>query len=245
MLAPLTCRPEDVTAALAHDPVGFARHAGRVLEGADPLTVLGWAGRAFGRDLAVTAAMGDTLLAHLAARAVPGVHVLFIDTGYHFGETLGTADAVRASYPVRLLTVRPQESVMEHEGARGRLYRSDPDRCCALRKVAPLEGALRGYRAWATGLRRTDSASRALTPVVQWDPRREVLKLAPIAAWTDADVDRYLDEHPGVVVNPLLRMGYPSIGCWPCTSEVADGAEARSGRWAGRAKTECGLHYQI
>jgi phosphoadenosine phosphosulfate reductase len=237
--------PEEVEAALATDPVAFAKQADDLLEGADPLTVLAWAGRLFGRDLAVTAAMGDTVLAHLASRAVPGVHVLFVDTGYHFGETLGTADAVRAAYPVRLITVRPGESVVAHEKARGRLHALDPDACCALRKVAPLDGALRGYRAWATGLRRTDSPSRAMTPTVQWDARRRLLKLAPIAVWTDDDLDRYLDAHPGVIGNPLLQMGYPSIGCWPCTQPVREGEDARAGRWAGRAKSECGIHYQI
>lgn len=245
MIATLVSRPEDVAAALADDPVAFAREADAALEGADPLTVLGWAGRAFDRDLAVTAAMGDTLLAHLAARAVPGVHVLFVDTGYHFGETLGTADAVLATYPVRLRTVRAAETVVQHEAARGRLYRTDPDACCALRKVAPLDAGLRGYRAWATGLRRDESPTRAATPTVSWDARRGLVKLAPIAGWTDAEVDAYLAEHPDVILNPLLQMGYPSIGCWPCTAPVTDGDDPRAGRWAGRAKTECGIHYTI
>lgn len=120
-MTPLITAPDQVAAALAEDPVGFARHADAVLEGADPLTILAWAGRAFGRGLAVTAAMGDTALAHLASRAVPGVHVLFVDTGYHFGETLGTADAVAAAYPVRLITVRAPQSVVSHEAERGRL----------------------------------------------------------------------------------------------------------------------------
>jgi phosphoadenosine phosphosulfate reductase len=245
MIGTLLSRPEDVAAALEDDPVGFTRAANEVLEGADPLTVLGWAGRAFDRSLAVTAAMGDTLLAHLASRAVPGVHVLFVDTGYHFGETLGTADAVLATYPVRLKTVRAAESVVQHEAQRGRLYRSDPDACCALRKVGPLDDALRGYRAWATGLRRDESPTRAGTPTVTWDVKRQLVKIAPIAGWNDDDVDGYLAEHPDVILNPLLQMGYPSIGCWPCTSAVAEGDDKRAGRWAGRSKTECGIHYTI
>jgi phosphoadenosine phosphosulfate reductase len=242
MIGPLTSRPEDVAAALEDDPVGFARQADEVLEGADPLTVLGWAGRAFGRDLAVTAAMGDTVLAHLASRAVPGVHVLFIDTGYHFAETLGTVDAVGASYPVRLLSIKPAQTLEEFQAQRGLLHRTDPDACCALRKVAPLNAALRGYRAWATGLRRDESPSRAGTPTVGWDARRGVIKLAPIAGWTDADVEAYLERHPDVLVNPLRQEGYTSIGCAPCTRAVRPGEDGRAGRWAGRAKTECGLH---
>lgn len=242
MIGPLIGRPEDVAAALEADPVAFAAQADEVLDGADPLTVLGWAGRAFGRDLAVTAAMGDTVLAHLASRAVPGVHLLFLDTGYHFAETLGTADAVAASYPVRMLTIRPVESVTEHEAARGVLHRTDPDACCALRKVTPLDNALRGYRAWATGLRRDESPTRAATPTVGWDAKRGVLKLSPIANWTPDDVDAYLDEHPDVLTNPLLQEGYTSIGCAPCTRVAPPGENTRAGRWAGRAKTECGLH---
>ena len=242
MIGPLTSRPEDVAAALQDDPAAFVREADRALEGADPLTVLGWAGRAFGRDLAVTAAMGDTVLAHLASRAVPGVHVLFVDTGYHFAETLGTLDAVQASYPVRMLSIRPRESVAEHEAARGTLHRTDPDACCALRKVAPLDNALRGYRAWATGLRREESPSRAGTPTVGWDERRGLVKLAPLAGWTEDDVEAYLDAHPDVVVNPLLQLGYRSVGCAPCTRAVGPGEDARAGRWAGRVKTECGIH---
>lgn len=242
MLGPLTSGPDEVAAALEADPVAFATQANDVLEGADPLTVLGWAGRAFGRGLAVTAAMGDTVLTHLAARAVPGVHVLFIDTGYHFAETLGTACAVAATYPVRMLTIQPAQSVTEHEDTHGVLHRTDPDTCCALRKVAPLDDALRGYRAWATGLRRDESPTRAATPTIGWDARRAVLKLAPIAPWTHEDVDAYLDEHPDVLVNPLLQEGYTSIGCVPCTRAVQPGEGRRAGRWAGRTKTECGLH---
>jgi len=244
-IGPLISRPEDVAIALEEDPLGFAARADQVLEGADPLTVLGWAGRAFGSSLAVTAAMGDTVLAHLASRAVPGVHVLFIDTGYHFTETLGTVDAVRATYPVRMLSIQPRQSVAEQEAEHGRLYRTDPDRCCALRKVGPLNDALGGYRAWATGLRRDDSPERAGTRTVSWDARRGLLKLAPIAAWTDEDVEQYAAQHPDLLVNPLLQAGYRSIGCWPCTRAVAPGDDARAGRWAGLAKTECGIHYQI
>ena len=242
MIGPLISRPEDVAAALESDPVSFAAYANSVLEGADPLTVLGWAGRAFGNGLAVTAAMGDTVLAHLASRAVPGVHMLFVDTGYHFAETLGTAAAVEASYPVRMLTIRPKESVASHEAARGTLHQTDPDACCALRKVAPLDNALRGYTAWATGLRRDDSPERASTPTVRWDAKRELLKLAPIAGWSAADIAAYTEAHPEVLSNPLLQMGYRSIGCAPCTRAVQPGEDARAGRWAGRPKTECGIH---
>lgn len=242
MIGSLTSRPEDVAAALEDDPEGFAAEANRALEGADPLTVLGWAGRAFGKCLVITASMGDTVLAHLTSRAVPGTDMLFVDTGYHFAETLGTASAVQHSYPLRMLSIRPKESVEEHEAKRGKLWQTDPDACCAMRKVAPLNNALRGYRAWATGLRRDESPQRANTPVVSWDAQRELLKLAPIAAWTDADVQAYQDAYPEVLSNPLLQMGYRSIGCSTCTRAVEVGEDSRAGRWAGMSKTECGIH---
>ncbi|MCE0534934.1 phosphoadenylyl-sulfate reductase [Kineosporia rhizophila] len=242
MIGSLISRPEDVAAALEEDPRAFAAEANRVLEGADPLTVLGWAGKAFGKSLVITASMGDTVLAHLTSRAVPGTDMLFVDTGYHFAETVGTAAAVQHSYPLRMLSIRPKDSVQEHEAQRGKLYQTNPDACCAMRKVAPLNNALRGYRAWATGLRRSESEARANTPIVQWDAKRDLLKLAPIATWTDEDVDAYQDAHPEVLSNPLLQMGYRSIGCGPCTRAVAPGEDARAGRWAGRAKSECGIH---
>lgn len=245
MIGPLISRPEDVAAALEDDPEGFAEYANSVLDGADPLTTLGWAGRAFGKSLAVTAAMGDTVLAHLTSRAVPGTDVLFVDTGYHFAETLGTVKAVEASYPVRMLSITPKETVEQHEHQWGKLHDTDPDRCCALRKVEPLNRALAGYRAWATGLRRDDSPERADTPTVQWVAKRGMLKLAPIAAWTDADVVAYAERFPDLLTNPLLQAGYTSIGCGPCTRAVQPGEDARAGRWAGQAKTECGIHYAI
>ena len=238
-------RTADVAAELEADPEGFAARAAAELEDADSGQVLAWAGRTFGtgRDgLVVTAAMGDTVLAHLAGRAVPGVDVLFVDTGYHFAETLGTLDAVRATYPVTVRVVRPAQDLAAHEAARGVLHRTDPDACCAVRKVAPLDAGLSGYRAWATGLRRDESPTRAGTPVVGWDARRRLVKLAPLARWTDDDVAAYLAVHPDVLLNPLLQLGYRSIGCAPCTRAVAPGEDARAGRWAGTSKTECGIH---
>ena len=242
MIGSLISRPEDVAAALEEDPYGFAQEANSVLDGADPLTILGWAGRAFGKDLVITASMGDTVLAHLTSRAVPGTTMLFVDTGYHFIETIGTAAAVEASYPLRMLTVSAKESVAEHEAKNGKLYLTDPDACCATRKVAPLNRTLRSYRAWATGLRRDETPDRADTPTVQWNEKKGLLKLAPIAAWTEDDVAGYLDAYPEVLSNPLIQMGYRSIGCEPCTRAVLPGEDARAGRWAGRAKTECGIH---
>jgi phosphoadenosine phosphosulfate reductase len=220
----------------------LAERAGRELEDADALDILRWAADTFGPRWCVTSSMEDAVVAHLASRVSPGVDVVFLDTGYHFPETIGTRDAVAAVLDVNVITLTPRQSVAEQDAEYGpKLHDRDPDLCCALRKVKPLEEGLRNYRAWATGLRRDESPTRAGTPVVGWDAKRRKVKISPIARWTQADVDQYVAEH-GVLTNPLLTDGYASIGCAPCTRRVLAGEDARAGRWAGRAKTECGLH---
>ena len=223
------------------DLADVALHANVELEGATALEVMGWAAERFGAGLVVTSSMADTVMIHLAEQVAPGIDVVFLDTGYHFAETIGTRDAVRAVHDVNVIDVSAELTVAEQDARYGRdLFATDPDACCAMRKVAPLSRALEPYAAWATGLRRTDSAARAHTPVVSWDARRHIIKVAPIATWSDADVADYIERN-GLMVNPLLEDGYASIGCEPCTLPSA-GEDVRSGRWAGRAKTECGIH---
>ncbi|HEX7105547.1 MAG TPA: phosphoadenylyl-sulfate reductase [Acidothermaceae bacterium] len=219
-----------------------AYDAARDLENASAQEIVAWAVRTFGDRFCVLSSMADAVVASLAAGVRPGVDVVFLDTGYHFAETIGTRDAVAATYDVNVITVTPAQSVAEQDAAHGKdLYARDPDRCCALRKVAPMNAALANYDAWATGLRRDESPTRANTPVVQWDARRGKVKVNPIARWTQADVDDYVAAN-SILVNPLVDDGYLSIGCWPCTARVEPGADPRSGRWAGRSKTECGIH---
>jgi len=219
----------------------LARQANADLAGASALEIMGWAHDRFGSGLVVTSSMADTVMIHLAERVAPGIDVVFLDTGYHFVETLGTRDAVQAVYRVNVVEVTPELTVAEQDARYGKdLFATDPDRCCAMRKVAPLGRALAPYAAWATGLRRADSAARADTPIVSWDARRNLVKVAPIATWTDEDVAGYIERN-GLLVNPLLDDGYDSIGCEPCTLRSA-GGDVRSGRWAGLAKTECGIH---
>lgn len=226
----------------AVDLRALAENAGRTLEDAPALKVVRWAVETFGDRFCVTSSMEDAVVAHLASRVRPGVDVVFLDTGYHFPETIGTRDAVDAVMDVRVLTLTPRQTVAEQDARYGpRLHERDPDLCCALRKVRPLEEGLAGYDAWATGLRRDESAGRAGTPVVGWDESKEKVKISPIARWTQNDVDAYVAEH-GVLTNPLLADGYPSVGCAPCTRRVVPGEDARAGRWSGRSKTECGLH---
>jgi phosphoadenosine phosphosulfate reductase len=220
----------------------LSRQAAEALEGAPAEDVLRWAADTFGEGFCLTGSMSDTVLAHLASQVVPGIRVVFLDTGYHFAETLGTRDAVDAAYDVEVETVRPSLTVAEQDTLHGtRLHDRDPDLCCRMRKVLPLDEALAGYEAWGTGMRRDESPTRRDTPVVRHDARRDMVKVAPLARWTADDVDAYAQRH-GLVVNPLTQLGYPSIGCAPCTSPVAEGDDPRSGRWAGSTKTECGLH---
>jgi phosphoadenosine phosphosulfate reductase len=220
----------------------LARHAGRELATAPAQEIVRWAVRTFSTRFAVATSMQDAVLVHLVSQVAPGVDVLFLDTGYHFAETLGTRDAVAATYDINLITVTPRQTVAEQDASYGpTLHARDPGRCCGLRKVAPLDRALARYDAWATGLRRVEAPTRASTPVVSYDARRSKVKIAPIAAWSDADVEAYIAEH-GILINPLLAAGYPSIGCAPCTRAVAVGEDPRAGRWAGLAKTECGIH---
>ncbi|ANH39344.1 Phosphoadenosine phosphosulfate reductase [Nocardioides dokdonensis FR1436] len=217
-------------------------HWGAELELAPAETIIEWAAATFGDRFAITSSMGDAVLAHLASRVVPGVDVVFLDTGYHFIETIGTRDAVEATLDVTMRTVLPEQSVAEQDATHGpELFRTDPDLCCALRKVEPLRRTLASYDAWATGLRRAETHDRVIAPVIGWDARKQKVKVSPLARWSDDQVGAYVAEH-GVLVNPLVHDGYPSIGCWPCTRRVAPGDDARSGRWAGTTKTECGIH---
>jgi phosphoadenosine phosphosulfate reductase len=225
------------------DPRAVAeRGAAELGPDAPAAEVLAWGARTFGRGMIVASNMQDAVLVDLAARALPGVDVLFLETGYHFPETLGTRDAVAATYDVTIVDAEPEHTVAEQDALLGRdLFARDPDRCCFLRKVVPLRTALGRYDAWVTGVRRVEAPTRATTPLVTYDEKNGLVKLNPLAAWSDADLDAYIAEH-SVLVNPLVAEGYPSIGCRTCTVKPLPGADPRSGRWAGRAKIECGLH---
>jgi len=228
-----------------------ARGAAELGPDASAEQVLAWGAETFGRRMIVASNMQDAVLVDLAAKALsPGrapsgtglFDVLFLETGYHFAETIGTRDAVAAVYDITIVNALPEHTVAEQDSLLGKdLFARDPDRCCFLRKVVPLERTLAGYDAWVTGVRRVEAPTRANTPLVTWDEKHGLVKLNPIAAWSDEQMQAYIDEHH-VMVNPLVDEGYPSIGCRTCTIKPLPGADPRSGRWAGRAKTECGLH---
>jgi len=220
----------------------LARQANEELADASATEILTWASETFGSGLVLTSSLADTVMIHLAEQVAPGVDVLFLDTGYHFAETLGTRDAYAAMLPIRMRTVLPLRTVAEQDAEYGpKLHDRDPDRCCALRKVEPLERALSGYDAWAAGVRRGETAARANVREVDYEASRGKVKVAPLARWTDADVAAYIERYD-IPVNQLLQAGYGSIGCWPCTRKVRPGEDPRAGRWAAFDKTECGLH---
>ncbi len=195
--------------------------------------VIRWAVEQFHPYLCLTASMTDAVLVDLAVSVEPSIEVVFIDTRYHFPETLETLHAVRRRYGLnlRIMTVPPQARP---------LWQADPVNCCSAAKVAQLDRALQGKLAWMSGLRRGEAPSRAGAPIVSRDSRG-LVKVNPIATWSDRDVAGYIADHD-IPVNPLLERGYLSIGCAPCTQPVTAGADPRSGRWAGSDKTECGLH---
>jgi phosphoadenosine phosphosulfate reductase len=205
----------------------------REFETAPAQAVIEWAVEQFHPYMCLSASMTDAVLIDLAVRVEPSIEVVFIDTRYHFPETLETVERVRRHYGLnlRVLTVRPQPV---------ELWRVDPANCCSTAKVEQLDRALAGKLAWMSGLRRAESAVRSTAPIVARD-LRGLVKVNPIATWSDADVAGYMADHD-VPFNPLLEQGYLSIGCRPCTQPVAQGDDPRSGRWSGTDKTECGLH---
>ena len=187
----------------------------------------------------------DMLLAKLAIGFDAKLPVLFLDTGYHFAETYAYRDRMASEWRLNLINLLPEQTVAEQEAEHGVLYRSAPDLCCKLRKVEPLFKAVAGYRVWLTGLRREQAKSRAALEeeaLFALPGGKQVLKLAPLAAWTTRDV-WYACEQLSIPLLPLYARGYSSIGCEPCTSLPLDPNDPRSGRWAGR-KVECGIHIE-
>jgi phosphoadenosine phosphosulfate reductase len=221
----------------------LAERASKELADATADEAIRWTVETFGDDFIVASNMQDAVLIDLATKVKSDVDVLFLETGYHFPETIGTRDAVQTVYPgVKIVNAQAEQSVAEQDAEYGeKLHDRDPTLCCNLRKVVPLRKTLANYSAWITGVRRVDAPTRANTPIVTWDDRNGLVKINPIAAWTDDEFNGYIREH-GILENPLVSIGYLSIGCAPCTARVEPGQDPRSGRWAGQSKTECGLH---
>jgi len=219
-----------------------ATEARRELSSATPSEVLRWAMQTFGAEFCVTTSLADAVLIDMACKIQPGVHVVFVDTGYHFPETLQTRTEIAARYPITMISAQPERTVAEQDAEHGlQLFDRNPDLCCRLRKVEPINQVLKGYRAWASGIRRDETSVRSNVSTVEWDPVRSLVKVNPLANWTQPDVDAYVRAND-VLVSPLVAQGYFSIGCAPCTLPAMAGGDGRSGRWVGRRKIECGLH---
>jgi phosphoadenosine phosphosulfate reductase len=206
--------------------------------------LLAWAADRFDGRIVLTCSWQrqSSVLVHMLSALGAQVRIVELDTGLLFPESHATRDRLVERYGLRVERIAPERTVAEQERDEGpRLWERDPDRCCALRKVAPLARALEGMDAWIAGVRRAQSASRAGARKIEYDASRDVVRLLPLADWTDEDVTGYLYAHD-VPYNPLHDQGYPSIGCMPCTRAVRPGEDPRAGRWAGRDKDECGLH---
>jgi phosphoadenosine phosphosulfate reductase len=214
------------------------------LRGESPQAILRWAVEQFHPRLTMATAFGaeGCCLIHMLAEIEPGVRIFNLETGYQFPETLELRERIKHRYGIEVELVRPELTVAEYEEEHGGpLYRIRPDQCCFDRKIVPLRRAVVGYDAWVSAIRADQTAHRAAAGVVQWDPKFSLVKVNPLLGWTKREVWAFIMEHD-VPYNPLHDRGYPSIGCWPCTQAVADGADERAGRWAGSAKKECGLH---
>lgn len=218
--------------------------AAEALEGRSPVDVLAWAAGRFAPRITFATAFGaeGCVLVDLIARHHLDVDVFTLDTGLLFPETYALWERLEERYGLTIRAVRPELSLGAQAARHGdALWQRAPDRCCEIRKVAPLRRALAAFDAWITSIRRDQTRERSGARVVERDPTFGLVKVNPLAGWTSEDVQRYVRVHQ-VPVNPLHARSYPSIGCMPCTSAVAPGEGPRAGRWRGREKTECGLH---
>jgi phosphoadenosine phosphosulfate reductase len=202
-------------------------------ESAPASAVVRWAHGTFGDSLVLAASFEDIVLVDLATKVAPQIEVVFLDTGAHFPETLSFVEEIRQRYDLNLTITKPGPDADAHP--------CGTEECCRYRKVEPLRRALTGKRAWLTSLKRSDGPTRAQAPIVGWDESFSLVKVNPLATWTESDIASYLADH-GLPVHPLIPRGYRSIGCAPTTRPTAEGEDARAGRWAGLDKSECGLH---
>lgn len=215
-----------------------------LLETATADEILAWAVESFYPRFTMATGLGPEgcVIISMLARIDPRVYVFNLDTGYQFRETLELRERIAEKYGITIDLQRPELSVEAYEAAHGGpVHRTDPDKCCMDRKIRVLQRVAKSYDAWATGIRRDQSPTRADTPIVRWDKKFGLVKISPLATWTKSDVWRRI-LRDGIPYNPLHDQGYPSIGCQPCTRAIMTGEDERAGRWTGTTKTECGLH---
>jgi len=233
-----------------HEPTpeeleALQRHS-HALEHARPEEILAWAVENYFPRFTMATGLGPEgcLIISMLARIEPRVYIFNLDTGYQFPETLELRERMQEKYGVEIHLEKPELSVEEFERLHGGpLYCSDPDRCCHERKIKVLQRVAARFDAWATGIRRDQSPTRANTPILRWDAKFRMVKVSPLATWTRKQVWQRIIKD-GVPYNKLHDQGYLSIGCQPCTRPVEPGEDERAGRWSGTCKTECGLHTQ-
>jgi phosphoadenosine phosphosulfate reductase len=225
-----------------HPSVSLAQRLDAELRHAHPRAVIAKALEVYGDELALVSSFGaeSAVLLHLAAQVNPKIPVLFLDTGMLFGQTLDYRQQLAAKLGLTdVRDLRPRFEDLATGDANADLWKTDTDACCHIRKVIPLDAALDGFSGWITGRKRFHGGDRMRLPVVEEADGK--LKFNPLANWTKSDLEAYAAEH-ALPEHPLVAFGYPSVGCWPCTSPVEEGGDIRSGRWAGSQKTECGIH---
>ena len=218
--------------------------ANAALETAEPPEIIRWATERFARTLTMATAFGPEgcVILYWLSHISPSTHVFNLETGYQFAETLAVRDRIQATYGISVVLERPDVSVEQYErDNHGPLYRTNPNQCCADRKIAIIHRVLRGFNAWMSGIRRDQSADRSLAPIVGWDNKFGVVKISPLANWTKTQVWELITRE-NIPYNPLHDQGYTSIGCAPCTRSISFDEDERAGRWSGHTKTECGLH---
>jgi phosphoadenosine phosphosulfate reductase len=222
------------TASLQDVDLAELNVVSRELERKPASAAVRWAWERFGDRIVLASSFQDSVLLDIALKVAPDIEVVFLDTQYHFEETWQYLKQLEQRYDINLTVMQPLVEPDE-------LWKDDPNECCTLRKVEPLARALDGKQAWMTGLRRSEASTRANAPIVGLDVGRGIVKVNPLATWSDADVAAYVRDHD-LLEHPLRAEGYLSVGCWPCTRPVGEGEDARAGRWAGTGKVECGLH---
>jgi phosphoadenosine phosphosulfate reductase len=224
--------------------LAFLAAESQKLESATPQEIVRWAVEHYFPKLTMATAFGPEgcAIIHMIAQVEPRVHVFNLETGYQFKETMELREKIAQRYGIEVEFKRPDTTVEVYEALHGGpLYKTNPDQCCADRKIKVLKEAAKGWHAWMSGIRRDQSPDRAKAPIVGWDKKFNLVKISPLANWTKKDIWKLITDE-NIPYNPLHDQGYPSIGCWPCTRAVMFGEDERSGRWSGFQKTECGLH---
>lgn len=248
----VTPEPVQLEGAAAADPplnptdelLAELEGASQLLEGATPQDILRWAIQHYAPKFTMATAFGPEgmCLIHMLSEIAPHTPLFNLETGYQFAETLELREKVKRRYGIEVEYKYPETTVEQYEISHGGpLYQTNPNQCCADRKLSVLKQSARGFHAWGSAIRRDQSPDRARAAIVGWDKKFHLVKVSPLASWTKKDVWGFIAAND-IPYNPLHDQGYPSIGCWPCTRRIMEGEDERAGRWSGFTKTECGLH---